>query len=88
VKKQLYANARRYQMSEHMEHRIKVIEQKLVVMQKEVSEVIGELQQAMTALMRSQAMATAVANSRLEELEDKINPLPPAGPSRTEGKEL
>lgn len=75
-------------MSEHMEHRIKVIEQKLMVMQKEVSEVIGELQQAMTALMRSQAMATAVANSRLEELEDKINPSPSAGPPRTEGKEL
>ena len=74
-------------MSEHMEHRIKVIEQKLLVMQKEVSEVIGELQQAMTALMRSQAMATAVANSRLEELEAKVAPkeLTP----RTEGgKEL
>lgn len=59
-------------MSDHMEHRVKVMEQKLLVMQKEVSEVIGELQQAMTALMRSQAMATAVANSRLEELEAKV----------------
>lgn len=75
-------------MSEQMEHRIKVIEQKLMVMQKEVSEVIGELQQAMTALMRSQAMATAVANSRLEELEDKINPPSTIQLSRTEGKEL
>lgn len=63
-------------MSEHMEHRIKVIEQKLLIMQKEVSEVIGELQQAMTALMRSQAMATAVTNSRLEELESKTSSLP------------
>lgn len=76
-------------MSEHMEHRIKVIEQKLLVMQKEVSEVIGELQQAMTALMRSQAMATAVANSRLEELEAKTVSLPtPASPDHTGGKEL
>lgn len=57
---------------EHLEHRLKVTEQKLLVMQKEVSEVIGELQQAMTALMRSQAMATAVANSRLEELEAAV----------------
>lgn len=73
---------------EHMEHRLKVLEQKLTVMQKEVSEVIGELQQAMTALMRSQAMATAVANSRLEELEDKINPSSTVQPYRTEGKEL
>lgn len=74
-------------MSDHMEHRIKVIEQKLLVMQKEVSEVIGELQQAMTALMRSQAMATAVANSRLEELEAKVVTTEPA--PRTEGgKEL
>lgn len=72
-----------------MEHRIKVIEQKLLVMQKEVSEVIGELQQAMTALMRSQAMATAVANSRLEELEAKTNSLPAsASPDHTGGKEL
>lgn len=61
-------------MSEQMEHRLKVLEQKLLVMQKEVSEVIGELQQAMTALMRSQAMATAVANSRLEELEAALSP--------------
>jgi hypothetical protein len=60
---------------EHLEHRLKVTEQKLLVMQKEVSEVIGELQQALTALMRSQAMATAVANSRLEELEAKTKNL-------------
>ena len=51
------------------EHRLKVLEQKLLVMQKEVSEVIGELQQAMTALMKAQAMATAVMNSRVTELE-------------------
>jgi len=76
-------------MSDYMDHRLKVLEQKLLVMQKEVSEVVGELQQAMTALMRSQAMATAVTNSRLEELEsmtsaDKLS-------ERTEeeqGKEL
>lgn len=74
---------------EHMEHRLKVIEQKLMVMQKEVSEVVGELQQAMTALMRSQAMATAVANSRLEELEAKTNSMPlPADTTHAGGKEL
>lgn len=74
---------------EHMEHRLKVLEQKLLVMQKEVSEVVGELQQAMTALMRSQAMATAVANSRLEELESKTNNLPtPVDPMYKGGKEL
>lgn len=74
---------------EHMEHRLKVIEQKLMVMQKEVSEVVGELQQAMTALMRSQAMATAVANSRLEELEAKTNSMPlPADITHAGGKEL
>jgi hypothetical protein len=75
-------------MSDHMEHRIKVIEQKLLVMQKEVSEVIGELQQAMTALMRSQAMATAVANSRLEELESKVISVTASETARSEGKEL
>lgn len=52
-----------------MDHRLQVLEQKLLVMQKEVSEVIGELQQAMTALMRAQAIASAVADSRLSELE-------------------
>ena len=74
---------------EGTEHRLKVLEQKLMVMQKEVSEVIGELQQAMTALMRSQAMATAVANSRLEELESKTKELSvPAPNEHTGGKEL
>lgn len=74
---------------EAMEHRLKVLEQKLIVMQKEISEVIGEMQQAMTALMRSQAMATAVANSRLEELETKTKDMPlPAAEGHTGGKEL
>jgi hypothetical protein len=72
---------------DHLEHRIKVMEQKLLVMQKEVSEVIGELQQAMTALMRSQAMATAVANSRLEELEGKAQSFTPRSEEEG-GKEL
>ena len=67
------------------EHRLNVLEQKLLVMQKEVSEVIGELQQAMTALMRSQAMASAVADSRLRELEALI---PKQISSSEEGKEL
>lgn len=75
-------------MSDHLEHRIKVIEQKLLVMQKEVSEVVGELQQAMTALMRSQAMATAVANSRLTELEEKTLGLTEQPRKDLEGKEL
>jgi hypothetical protein len=73
---------------EATEHRLKVLEQKLLVMQKEVSEVVGELQQAMTALMRSQAMATAVANSRLEELEDKTRQLDVSLTEHNGGKEL
>lgn len=74
---------------DHIEHRLKVLEQKLMVMQKEVSEVVGELQQAMTALMRSQAMATAVANSRLEELESKTSSMSlPVDTAHTGGKEL
>jgi type II secretory pathway component PulM len=88
VKEQPYVNVRRNYM-EHIEHRLKVLEQKLTVMQKEVSEVIGELQQAMTALMRSQAMATAVTNSRLEELESKTLNIPiPADNVHIGGKEL
>lgn len=77
-------------MSDHMEHRLKVLEQKLLVMQKEVSEVVGELQQAMTALMRSQAIATAVVNSRLTDLESKTKDISlPAEPRvANEGKEL
>jgi hypothetical protein len=77
-------------MSDHLEHRLKVLEQKLMVMQKEVSEVVGELQQAMTALMRSQAIATAVTNSRLTDLEAKTRdmPLPTELRSSEEGKEL
>ena len=45
-------------------------------MQKEVSEVIGELQQAMTALMKAQAIATAVINSRITELEARVGTTP------------
>ena len=77
-------------MSDHLEHRLKVLEQKLMVMQKEVSAVVGELQQAMTALMRSQAIATAVINSRLTDLEAKTRdmPLPTELRSSEEGKEL
>ena len=63
-------------MSEAMNHRLQVLEQKLLVMQKEVSEVIGEMQQALTGLMRAQAMASAVANSRLTELEQLLPPRP------------
>lgn len=73
-------------MSDHMEHRLKVLEQKLLVMQKEVSEVVGELQQAMTALMRSQAIATAVVNSRLTELEQ--GQATPESRTDEQGKEL
>lgn len=43
-------------------------------MQKEISEVLGEMQQALTAMMRSQAIASAVANSRLTELEKLLPP--------------
>lgn len=39
------------------------------MMQKEISEVLGEMQQALTAMMKSQAYASAVANARLEEVE-------------------
>ena len=58
------------------EHRLKVLEQKLQVMQKEVSEVIGEMQQALTSLMRAQAVATAVTNSRLTEVEKLLLEVP------------
>ena len=71
------------------EHRLKVLEQKLQVMQKEVSEVIGEMQQALTSLMRAQAVATAVTNSRLTEVEKLLLEVPaePVEP-RQGGKEI
>jgi hypothetical protein len=67
------------------DHRLKVTEQKLLVMQKEVSEVIGEMQQALTSLMRAQAVATAVINSRLTEVEKLLleSPVPSAGVGTT-----
>ena len=68
-----------------IEHRLKVLEQKLTVMQKEVSEVIGEMQQALTGLMRAQAMATAITNSRLTEVETL---LPKSVPAAEGWKEL
>lgn len=67
-----------------MDHRLQVLEQKLLVMQREVSEVIGELQQAMTSLMKAQAMATAVMNSRITELEARAG----TTPKQEEGVEL
>ena len=71
------------------EHRLKVLEQKLQVMQKEVSEVLGEMQQAITSLMRAQALATAVTNSRLTEVEKLLLEVPaePVEPTRG-GKEI
>ena len=56
------------------EHRINFLEQKLTVMQKEISEVLGEMQQALTAMMRSQAIAASVADVRLKDLEAKVFP--------------
>jgi oligoribonuclease (3'-5' exoribonuclease) len=71
------------------EHRLKVLEQKLQVMQKEVSEVLGEMQQAITSLMRAQALATAVTNSRLTEVEKLLLEVPaePVEPTQG-GKEI
>lgn len=58
-------------MSVGPDHRLKVLEQQFQVMQKEVNEVLGEMQQALTALVRAQAMASQVIDSRLTEIEKK-----------------
>jgi hypothetical protein len=58
-------------MSVGPDHRLKVLEQQFQVMQKEVNEVLGEMQQALTALMRAQAMASQVIDARLTEIEKK-----------------
>lgn len=73
-------------------HRLDVLEQKLTVMQREVSEVIGEMHQGLTAMMNSLRMMAQTYNARLAEVEKLLpeqarEPLDPAQPIPS-GKEL
>ena len=70
-----------------LEHRIQFLEQKVTVMQKEISEVLGEMQQALTAMVRSQAIAASASHYRLTELE-KLTGLKQEEARTEEGKEI
>jgi hypothetical protein len=69
-------------------HKLNVLEQKLTVMQQEISQVIGEMQVTMQGLAKMTSAALKLFDERLTALEGpkRINHDIPAPP--TEGKEL
>lgn len=78
-----------------MEHsvRIQMLEQQLQVMQREVSEVLGELQKALVATIKTNQVSIAVIDARIAALENANNPNTPTSEgveatSHEGGKEL
>lgn len=69
-------------------HRLNVLEQQFKVMQGEVTSVIGEMHQGLSAMMNSLKLMAQTYNARLEELE-KLLPSNNTVPEKSdEGKEL
>lgn len=65
--------------------RITLVEQKVEIMQKEVSQVLQEMQLTMQSLAITYGTALKVLNSKLEELEKRI---PTDSVRSTQGVEL
>lgn len=51
------------------EHRLKFLEQQMQVMQREINEILGQIQVAMQGLVRANSMALQVVDARLNKLE-------------------
>ncbi len=68
-------------------HRLNVLEQKLTVMQSELSEVLGEMQKTIQALAKMTQVGMRVVNDRLDALE-KCNTESSNQRSNDTGKEL
>jgi hypothetical protein len=67
--------------------RLKLLEQQVSVMQKEINEVLGEVQFAMEGLVKANKMAMEVIMDRLDKLENPHR-TPRAIDKNPEGKEL
>lgn len=68
--------------------RLKLLEQQLSVMQKEVNEVLGEVQIAMQGMSKANKMAFEVLLSRIQELEQRVGTVAEKDSRDGEGKEL
>lgn len=55
------------------DHRLKVLEQQFQVMQKEVSEVLGEMQNAFTSVLRANEINIRAMYARIAELENLVD---------------
>jgi uncharacterized coiled-coil protein SlyX len=79
---------------EAFEHRLKLLEQKLNIMQREISEVLGEMHTAMQMTMRGTEAGLSAISARVDTLEDRTQepvmqyPQIPLVNRDTEGKEL
>ena len=69
-------------------HRITVLEQKLLILQKEVNEVLVEMQKSMTLLMRGNAAALQGMQYQIDTLLAPKQEVPDKGLEDREGKEL
>lgn len=69
--------------------RLKLVEQQVSVMQKEINEVLGEVQVAMQGMSKANKMAFEVLLSRIQELEDRLDKVSTVTDRDSdEGKEL
>jgi hypothetical protein len=66
----------------NMEHRLQMLEQQYIVMQREISQVLGEMQKATQAMAKMTQVALQSLDARLIALEPEKLPI------REEGKEL
>lgn len=66
----------------NLEHRLQMLEQQYIVMQKEISAVLGEMQATTEAMAKMMQVGLRVMDARLNVLEGN----PP--PKSEEGKEL
>lgn len=69
-------------------HRMEFLEQQMTVMQREISEVLGELQQTILAITKTNQVFQAVVHERLVALENSLATTSLAVETRTDGVEL
>jgi uncharacterized coiled-coil protein SlyX len=58
---------------QHLEHRLKFLEQKTEVMQKEVSEVLSEMSSTIQKIAATYGIAMRTLDDRMSEIERRLN---------------
>jgi len=77
-------------MSQDLDFRYKLLEQKVEVMQREVSQVLGEMQTTIQAIAATYSTALKILVERTDILEKELKALKPSSNIRetSDGKEL